>query len=244
MDELKDFKDISSRIMDGITVTPGLKERTLEKCRKNNSLKPVVGILVPAACVVLAVAALGTMGWLGGSKAGMPGSSPEATIMMEAARETDVSPRDSGGDMLKSARQGETVGFESLAQAGKAFGEDFLQPGYIPGGFKLTAAEGLIEGKDNTTGIVLTYQNEKYSFQIIEEKTIQENQTKQQKELQGYRAIEIKGTPAYVKAVGTAGEGGGPASEIIWYGRETLYSVTGQLEEAEVIKIAEAMGGR
>ncbi len=257
MDELKDFKDISHRIMDGISVTPGLKERTLEKCRKNSRLKPVVGILVPAACVVLAVAALNTSGWLGGKKGDLPYSGPEATIMLEAAQGTEVLREDSGGDLMKSAPQGKPAVYESLDLAGKAFGENFLQPVYIPSGFKLTAAEGFPEGGNITRRVVLTYEKEKYTFQITEEKLGQDKQTKQKKELQGYRKIEIGRTPAYVRTVENAGAIGeaapgaatraagmddlGPTAEILWYGDETLYSVAGGLDEAEVIKVAEAM---
>lgn len=265
MDELKDFKDISHRIMDGISVTPGLKERTLEKCRKKSRLKPVIGVLVPAACVVLAVAALNTTGWLGGNKGGVPYSGPEATIMLEAAQGTEVLPEDSGGDMLKSAPQGKPVVYGSLDLAAKAFGENFLQPVYIPAGFKLTAAEGFPEGGSITWKLVLTYEKEKYIFQITEEKLGPDKQTRQQKELQGYRKIEIGGAPAYVRMVKKAGAIGeteaateattgaaeetgsagmddlGPTAEILWYGDETLYSVAGGLDEAEVIKVAEAM---
>lgn len=254
MDELKDFKDISHRIMDGISVTPGLKERTLEKCRKNRRLKPVVGILVPAACVVLAVAVLNTMGWLGGKEGGLPYSGPEATIMLEAAQGTEVLPGDRVGDMQKSASQSKPVVYGSLDLARKAFGEDFLQPVYIPAGFKLTAAEGFPQGENLIWKVVLTYKKEKYTFQITEEKLGQDKQTKQE-ELQGFRKIEIGGTPAYIRTVentGAAGESGaaggagkdnlGPTAEILWYGNATLYSVAGGLDEAEVVKVAKAMG--
>lgn len=255
MDELKDFKDISHRIMDGISVTPGLRERTLEKCRKNRRLKPVVGILVPAACVVLAVAVLNTMGWLGGKEGGLPYSGPEATIMLEAAQGTEVLPGDRVGDMQKSASQSKPAVYGSLDLARKAFGEDFLQPVYIPAGFKLTAAEGFHQGEKLIWKVVLTYEKEKFTFQITEEKLGQDKQTKQE-ELQGFRKIEIGGTPAYIRTVentGAAGESGaaaggagkdnlGPTAEILWYGNETLYSVAGGLDEAEVVKVAKAMG--
>ena len=236
MDDIKDFRNISDRIMKDILMTPELKDKTLKRC-KRKSYKPVMGVLVPAACVVLLIATMAAMGRFPWSSNTVPERSSEVSFVMEAAPGEEKQPRVKAGDVLKSAQEEEQVGYESAGEARKAFGDNLLIPGYTPEGFVLNSIAGVATGGKKTDRVVFHYSSHDASFLITEEKMKGKN------EYPGFKTVDINGVPGYVKAgkIKTGGPTEQQRTELHWSRNECHYSVTGQISEEAAVNLAKSM---
>lgn len=237
MDDMKSFRNISDGIMKDIVVTPELKYKTLQKC-KRRSYKPAIRVLVPAACVVLIVTAMAASGRFPWSSNTVPERSSEISIMMEAAPGGDKQPQDSAGDVLKAAQAGGQVDYKSPEEARGAFGENLLVPGYIPEGFRLKSIGGFPKEGQKADKVVFNYESGKVQLLITEEKIKVKN------EFPGFRTVDINGVPGYVKTERIKTEDGTEQqrTELHWFGRDCRYSVGGQISEELAINIAKSMG--
>lgn len=237
MNDMKSFRNISDRIMKDLVVTPELKSKTLEKC-KTKSYKPVIGVLVPAACVVLIVAVMAAAGrfpWNGNT---VPEKSSEITVLLEAAQGGESRQQDNSGDALKAAQEEQLqVVYKSPEEARKDFGDSLLIPGYIPEGFILNSIEGTVKGGQKADRVVLNYSSGEVSFVITEERNSVGY------EFPDFKAVDINGITGYVKTdrSKTEGQTGQQHTELHWTGNESRYSVVGQISEELAINIARSM---
>ncbi len=236
MDDIKDFRSISDRIMKDIVMTPELKEKTLKRCKRKN-YKPVMGVLAPAACVVLLIATMAAMGRFPWSSSTVPERSSEVSFVMEAAPGEEKQPQVNAGDVLKSAQAGEQVGYESAEEARKAFGDNLLIPGYTPEGFVLNSIAGVETERQKADRVVFKYSSDNASFLVTEEKI------KTRNDYPGFKTVDINGIPGYVKTekIKTEGPTGQQRTELHWLRNECHYSVTGQISEEVAVNLAKSM---
>lgn len=228
MSSLEDFRNISDEIMKDIEAGTALKHKTLIRCRKN-SLKPVIGILTAAACVVLIIAAVNTVGWQGRTK-----DNSRITVMLEQGSGMENAPaRNSASGMLQSPQEADVYSPAVPEEAKKAFGEALLLPEYVPEDFKLASVNISKDNAQNINKIILAYTGGKGSFEIKEEKT------KPGTGFQGYKTLKINGISGYIKSNNREDES--RYTEVYWWDNGITYSVTGGITEKEAIKIAEAM---
>ncbi len=236
MDKMKDFKKISDEIMKDVVISEELKARTLARC-KRNSCKSVMGILVPAACMVLIVAAVNFMGWFPHNRTAVRESSAEATIMMESAQSTGNMPRDSAQNQLKAAQSETQLELQTLEQAKKAFGGKALVPEFIPEGFKLVSVMGWGTDIQYADRISFRYSSENAVFQVSQEKA------GSQDGFGGFRRVEIHGVSGYVRTEGSKNDAAekDQNTELHWFRDGIHYSVAGQLNEKTALKVARSM---
>ncbi|WP_040762107.1 DUF4367 domain-containing protein [Ruminiclostridium cellobioparum] len=235
MDDIKDFRSISDRIMKDIVMTPELKEKTLKRC-KRKSYKTVIGVLAPAACVVLLIATMAAMGRFPWSSSTVPERSSEVSFVMEAAPGEEKQPQVNAGDVLKSAQAGEQVRYESAEEARKAFGDNLLISGYTPEGFVLNSIAG-VETDQKADRVVFKYSSGNASFLVTEEKI------KTRNDYPGFKTVDINGIPGYIKAekIKTEGPTEQQRTELHWFRNECHYSITGQISEEAAVNLAKSM---
>ncbi len=228
MSSIEDFRDISDEIMKDIEVGTALKHKTLIRCRKN-SLKPVLGILTAAACVVLIVAAVNTVGWQGRTK-----DNSKITVMMEQSSGMENAPaRSSTSGVLQAPQESDAYSPAVPEEAKKAYGDGLLLPEYVPEDFKLASVNISKDNTQNVNKITLTYTGGQGSFEIKEEKN------KPETGFQGYKTLKINGISGYVKS--NSREDESRYTEVYWSDNGITYSVTGGITEKEAIKLAESM---
>ncbi len=240
---MNNFRSISDEIMKDIVVTSELKEKTLRNVKQNNALrnnvkrnklKPVIGVLVPAACVAIAIAAVNLSNWwLTLEQNVAPKNNSEVTLMMESAQGLETQPRDNTGRMQK-AEDAKSVEYTSADEAKKAFGAGLLIPEFIPDGFEMTSSSGMVTDNNAAVRVVFNYASHIASFQIIEEKT------KPQIDYSGYKTVNINGISGHLKTEIVTEEGGmySQFTEVHWLRNGRYYSVAGQISEDMALKVA------
>lgn len=237
MDKLKNFKNISNDIMKDIVTTTELKEKTLRNMKRNNYRK-LTGILVPAACIVLIIAAVNTIDWFGTSRGSKQKFATEGTIMSESAQGLVSTPQDSAGSVLKAAAEEKVVEYSSAEEAGKLFGKGFKVPEYIPSGFKIGSMNGVLTENGSVDKITLIYVSEAATIVITEEKS------KVPLDFSGFETIDINGYKGYLKTEEHQQENSLKSSqytEIYWKEGGINYMLSGQISKDLAVKTAKSM---
>lgn len=236
MDKLKNFKNISNDIMKEVVITSELKEKTLKRMKRNNYRK-LTGILVPAACIVLIVAAVNTIDWFETARGSKQKFATESTMMSESAQGLVSTPQDTAGSVLKAAVEEKEVEYRLAEEAGKSFGKGFKMPEYIPSGFKTGSIHGVLAESGSVDKITLSYVSEAATIVITEDKS------NVPLDFSGFETIDINGNKGYVKTE-ILQQGNGLKSqftEIHWKEGEINYMLSGQISKDLAVKTAKSM---
>jgi hypothetical protein len=223
---MKDFRGIADELMQDIHAGHELKEKTLQRLEHKKHI-PLTRVLVPAACILLAVGIMSLRAPQTPSP--IDDQNPEMNIMMGQPEDAQALP---GSEL--SMMTGERK-IESLEAARDDFGDGFLVPLRLPEGFRLESIHAYGE-KGEATQIILTYAFEEKSFLVIEERTDARQQ------VENSRKVDLQGETGYLNPGITRDQQPDPViNELHWYVNNVHYSVGGFISEQEAVEIALSM---
>jgi hypothetical protein len=113
-------------------------------------------------------------------------------------------------------------------EAKASFGQGFLIPSYTPGRVALSGIQASGHRQESATKVVLSYVYGEISFMVIEEKDTSTMG------LHHFKSVDVNGAPGYLKT-------GESDTELHWITNGVHYVVTGQIKEAEAMKVAKSM---
>lgn len=235
MDELQNFKSIADEIMSDLKADEELRERTLKRCRER-SVSHYARLLVPAAGFILAVGIFGLTQLFTHPGTADGDNNTSANLLM-ASDSADQAQQDTSISMAESLNTGYHVWTaNSYEEARDSFGASFLMPGYIPKAYRLEQIQASGVEEKSVDMIVMNYTADTGSYLIIEDKNNLKNQ------YNGYESVIINQMEGYIQSTQSEGpEGSTVYTELNWFSDEVHYSISGQINKTEAIKIAEAM---
>lgn len=226
MSSPREFKIDADKIMNNITVSSSLRERTLKglhsKKAKGPALKLIPAIGLAAALMLVTIP---------GSPFSMFGRTPGST----------ANPDDTPGIMMvdpaKTSIQGDpnmaksSLLLKNLEEAKEYLDGAVLTPSYIPDGFELDTIQAVSSNSGIVDSIYLAYTFENRTFVISMEKD------KEWKDFSSYRDVDINGVNGHIKS----GDPGQELTELRWFKDNVLYSIDGSLSREQALLIAESL---
>lgn len=236
MNDFIDFKKNADEAMENIKVSEELRQKTLMRCKRKSHVT-ISKFLVPAACVVVILAAINIMGLISPNTEPARESNNEVMIMSGTENASEVLPGDAAGTTLQASDTIKKWALSALEEARNAFGTDFLTPAYIPKSFRLETMQAFGYEEQRANKIIFSYFAGEQSFLVIEEKTEIQNGFK------NFKTIDINGATGYLKSgIADGGENEDNLdTEVHWFRNGVHYSVSGLITEDEAIKIALSM---
>lgn len=235
MSSLKEFKNDADRIMNNITVSSELRERTLTQLRSKRTNKPVLK-LIPAVCLAAALILVIAPGspFSVFSKAPDEITNPEDTpsIMMADPSKTDTQISTLPANTEESSiRPNTSILLNSLEEAKEYLDGAVLTPSYIPEGFKLDTIQAVSSNAGIVQNIYLAYTSKDMTFVISIEKD------REWKDFSSYRDVDINGITGHIKSYDSDQK----LTELRWFVENVLYSVEGSLSEEQAVRIAQSL---
>jgi hypothetical protein len=227
MNDFQRFRDIADEIMRDIKPSQELKQRTLNRCKKE---KKRIGHsrLLLAACVVLMLVVANVWELI------LPQQDPD-----EPPQANTLLGTDEGMQPLVGVSEGDdekAYEIKTLEDAKRRFGDSFLVPSYVPDDFELSDIYAYGHDQNEVSKVVLTYSSGNKSFTIIEEKAPMGN------ELVGFEEVDINGAIGYLKpSLDDKKDVASLDVELYWFKDGVQYSVIGLITPEEAIKIATSM---
>lgn len=235
MSSLNGFRSDADRILNNITVTSELKEKTLKQFQEKRKGK-TSRRLIPAACLaaalILVIAPGSPLSIFHKVQSNIPNPGETANILMADPNKpnteastlpagTEVSPAPSGNSML----------LDNLDEAKKYLDGAVLIPSNIPEGFELHSIQAVSSENGTVENIYLLYTLKDRDFVISMEKG------KEWKDFSEYKDVDINSSTGHIKSYNPGQE----ISELRWFAGDVLYTVEGSLSEEEAIRIAKSL---
>lgn len=234
MDKLENFKEIADEIMSDINAGEELKSRTFKQCTGKKQFA-IGRVLIPAACLLIAVGFFDLSGILPQQAQKGKEESSQISLLADADRNEEALPESTAAVQDNAYSQNRAL--NSIEEAKESFGSSFLNPEFIPDGYtpKQIQAYGLDES--TVDRVELSYAS---GDNIL---LISQNKSEAQEELQDYSTIFINGISGYIKSAAAQDNKNAksPFTELHWYNHGVHYSISGNLNEETALKVAEAM---
>lgn len=236
MNDIRDFKIIADDIMSDIKANDSLKDITLQRCI-NKRHAPIGKILAAAACIIVIFGFVNMSGILQLNTNTVEPDNQEMNIMAAIDGGVDTLIEQTTNSVLPGIDIEDGIKIETLAEAERLFGTNFLNPAFVPENFMLDNIFAYRNEKETTDKIILTYLSGDQAFLIIEEKGDDQNG------FANYKPVDINGVGGYLKSEPSEGSNNenNPDTELHWVKSGIHYSVTGMISENNALKVAKSM---
>jgi Domain of unknown function (DUF4367) len=234
LDSLKDFKSVADEIMEDITVSDKLKEKTLIKCRERTEKRFIKTALVPTVCfsivLFLIITRVPSVN-LNNSHENPVNNGNEGASIMLAPDSTMMQGADSGKEITP---EGPVVSknIQTFEEAKNYLNVDALEPSYLPNGFKLIEIYGVSNPDNGTRNLWIVYGAQDKSF------TICVDGSSQWEIYDEYMEIEINKIRGYMRSYK---DNFNENAELRWFVNENLYTVEGAISEEDAVRVARSL---